>query len=84
MANLFDRIITQLKALAIQATRRYEEIANIHREDAPQYIEGQNVYASTKNMKTNRLIKKGDDKWAGQFPVLKVYSRPCLLKLPEN
>lgn len=84
IANRFDRIITQLKALATQATKHYKEIANIHREDAPQYTEGRNVYVSTKNMKTNRPIKKEDDKWAGPFPVLKVYPRSCLLKLPEE
>ena len=29
-------------------------------------------------------MKKGDDKWAGPYPVLKVYPRSCLIKLPEG
>jgi RNase H-like domain found in reverse transcriptase/Reverse transcriptase (RNA-dependent DNA polymerase)/Integrase zinc binding domain len=84
IADRFERIITQLKALATQAARRYEENANVNREDAPQYAEGLEVYISTKNMKTNRPMKKGDDKWAGPFPILKVYPRSCLVKLPEG
>ena len=35
-------------------------------------------------MNTNRPMKKGDDKWAGPYPVLKVYPRACLVKLPEG
>ena len=35
-------------------------------------------------MKTNRLIKKGDDRWDGPFQVTEVYSSgcACCLKLP--
>src|ERR1043166_2616367 len=35
-------------------------------------------------MKTNRPMKKGDDKWAGPYPILKVYPRSCLLRLSEG
>jgi len=35
-------------------------------------------------MKTNRPMKKGDDKWAGPYKVLKVYPRSCLVELPEG
>ncbi|KAM4055897.1 integrase core domain-containing protein [Hirsutella rhossiliensis] len=50
IADRFERIITQLKALATQAARRYEENANLNREDAPQYAEGQEVYSTLKQM----------------------------------
>ena len=84
VADRFERIITQLKALAQQATQRYEENANASREDAPRYSVGQKVYVNTRNMKTNRPMKKGDDKWAGPYQILKVYPRACLLDLPEG
>ena len=29
-------------------------------------------------------MKKRDDKWAGPYPVLKVYLRSCLVKLPKG
>ena len=73
ITNRFDRIVTQLKALAEQSIRKYEENANESREDAPQYNVGQTVFVNTRNMKTNRPMKKGDDKWAGLYKVLKVY-----------
>jgi hypothetical protein len=84
VADRFDRIVTQLKALAKQSAARYEEDANQNRTDAPQYAPGDRVWVSTKNMKTNRPMKKGDDKWDGPFPIEKVYGRSCLLKLPQR
>jgi hypothetical protein len=84
VAERFERIVTQLKALAQQAAQRYEENANMSRADAPRYSIGQDVYVDTRNMKTSRPMKKGDDKWAGPYPVLKVYPRACLIGLPEG
>jgi hypothetical protein len=68
--------------LAEQAVARYEDKANQGREDAPIYLEGEGVYVDTRNMKTNRPMKKGDDKWAGPYKIIKVYPRSCLLELP--
>lgn len=84
IADRFDRILTQLKALAAQSARRYEENANESREDAPRYTVGQEVFIDTRNMKTNRPMKKGDDKWAGPYKILEVYPRACALELPEG
>lgn len=84
IADRFERILTQLKALARQTSTRYEENANEKRQGAPRYFEGQEVYINTRNMKTNRPMKKGDDKWAGPYEILKVYPRSCLVKLPEG
>jgi hypothetical protein len=84
VADRFKRIITQLKALAQQSVSKYEDYANRHREDAPRYEEGQRVFVDTRNMKTNRPMKKGDDKMAGPYKVLKVYPRACLLELPAE
>jgi hypothetical protein len=84
IADRFERIITQLKALAQQSVARYEEYANESREDALHYQEGDKVYIDTRNMKTNRPMKKGDDKMSGPFLVKKVYPRACLIDLPPN
>ena len=84
IADRFDKILTQLRALAKQSADRYEQNANAHREDAPRYKEGDEVYVNTRHMKTNRPMKKGDDKMVGPFPVQKVYPRACLLKLPAE
>ena len=84
VADRFDRIITQLKALAQQSIDKYERYANEHREDAPKYTVGQKVWVDTRHMKTNRPMKKGDDKVAGPFKILKVYPRACLVELPPS
>jgi hypothetical protein len=84
IADRFDRILTQLKALAAAANVRYEGNANTHRTDAPRYEVGQRVWVDTRNMKTNRPMKKGDDKWAGPFEITRVYPRACALALPDS
>jgi len=84
VADRFDRILTQLKALAAQAIQRYEEDSNNTRQEAPRYTEGQKVWVDTRNMKTNRPMKKGDDKWDGPYTILKVYKRSCLINLPPT
>ena len=67
VADRFERIITQLKALAKQSIQKYEDYANESREDAPRYSENQLIHVNTKNMKTSRPMKKCDDKWAGPY-----------------
>ena len=84
IADRFERIITQLKALAAQSAKRYEDNANANRTDAPKYTIGQEVYVDTRNMKTSRPLKKLDDKWAGPYKVTKVYPRACAVELPEG
>ncbi|RAL58232.1 hypothetical protein DID88_002280 [Monilinia fructigena] len=84
IADRFDLILTKLKALAAQSIQKYEDYANRTRTDAPLYKEGDKVWVSTKNMKTNRPMKKGDDKWDGPYKILKVYKRACLLQLPTS
>jgi hypothetical protein len=84
IADRFNRILTQLKALAQQSIARYEHYANEKREDAPMFNIDDQVFVDTRNMKTNRPMKKGDDKLAGPFKVLKAYNRSCLLELPPT
>jgi transposase InsO family protein len=84
IADRFERILTQLRALAAQSQRRYEENANASRTESPRYTVGQEVYVDTRNMKTNRPMKKGDDKWAGPYKITRVYPRACAVELPEG
>jgi hypothetical protein len=35
-------------------------------------------------MKTNKFIKKGDNKWTGLYAVTAVYSKACAVKLPDS
>jgi hypothetical protein len=81
VADRFERIITQLKALAQQSVSKYKDYANRHREDTLHYEEGQRVFVDTRNMKINCTMKKGDDKIAGSYRILKVYLHACLLEL---
>jgi hypothetical protein len=67
VANRFDRILTQLKALAQQSINKYKYYTNVPRKDAPRYSIEQKVWVDTRHMKTNRPMKKGDDKVAGPF-----------------
>jgi hypothetical protein len=84
VTDRFERILTQLTALAKQSAQRYEDNANKQRSESPRYATGQEVYIDTRNMKTNRPMKKGDDKWAGPYTVQAVYPRACLVNLPAN
>ncbi len=73
VADRFGRILAQLKALAQQSAQRYEDNANTSRTASPRYVVGQKVWLDTRNLKTNRPMKKGDDKWAGPYEILAVY-----------
>jgi hypothetical protein len=84
VADRFQRIMDQLKVLAQQAINKYKHYANERREDAPLYHVGRLVYVSTRNMKTNRPMKMGDNKVTGPYKVLEVYRRACKLKLPNS
>jgi hypothetical protein len=51
-----------MKAFAEDINRRYEDQANRNKTDALRYKIGDQVWISIKYMKTNKFIKKGDDK----------------------
>ncbi|KAJ6437919.1 reverse transcriptase [Purpureocillium lavendulum] len=84
VAERFERILDQLRALAHQSINRYERNANESRTESPIYHVGQEVWLSTKYLKTNRPMKKGDDKWTGPYKILSVYPRACRLELPDR
>jgi hypothetical protein len=84
VANRFEVILTQLKALAQQSIDKYEHYANLQHEDAPRYKVGQLVWLDARNLKTVRPMKKGEEKVIGPFKITKTYSRACLLELPAE
>jgi hypothetical protein len=51
-----------MKALAKDTNRQYKDQANRSKTDAPRYKIGDQIWISTKYMKTNKLIKKSDNK----------------------
>ena len=84
VAERFQRILDQLKALAAQSIARYEAAANTSREDSYRFAVGEKVWLKTEYLKTNRPMKKGDDKWVGPYKILDVYPRACRLELPDR
>ena len=84
VADRFERILAQSRALAQQSVQRYEDNANNSRSASPRYHVGQEVWLDTRNLKTNRPMKKGDDKWDGPYKILNVYPRACRLDLPDR
>jgi hypothetical protein len=51
-----------MKAFAENMNRRYENQANRSKIDASRYKISDQIWISTKYIKTNRFMKKGDDK----------------------
>ena len=84
VANRFERILTQLKALAQIAQQRYEDNANTRRDEGALFQKGDMVMVSLENMKTNRPKKKWDDKWDGPYRVLEVYRGAVIVDLPDH
>jgi hypothetical protein len=84
IADRFDRILAQLKALAHQAQDRYEENAATRRSQSDQYKTGDQVMIDTGNMKTNRPKKKWDDNWVGPYKVLRTYPGAVVVELPPD
>jgi hypothetical protein len=84
VADRFDRIFIQMKALAEDTNRQYKNQANRSKTDASRYKIGDQVWISTKYIKTNKPIKKGDNKWTGPYAVTAVYPKACAVKFPDS
>ena len=84
IAGRFERILVQLKALARIAQQRYEDNANVKRDEGAIFKKDDMVMVSLENMKTNRPKKKWDDNWDGPFPVLAAYRGAVVVDLPDH
>jgi hypothetical protein len=84
IANRFERILTQLKALARISQQRYEDNANTKRDEGTLFRKDDMVMVSLENMKTNRPKRKWDDNWDGPWPVLAAYRGAVVVDLPDH
>ena len=73
IANCFEHILIQLKALARISQQHYEDNANTKRDEGTIFRKNDMVMVSLENMKTNRPKRKWDDNWDGPWPVLAAY-----------
>ena len=56
------------------AQTSYENFANRHKQNAPNYTVNDEVWFDTRNMQTKRPSKKLSDKFDGPFPITKIIS----------
>ena len=52
----------------------YEHYTNIHKQNFPSYVLGDEMWLDTRNMQTKRPSKKLSDKFDGPFPITKIIS----------
>ena len=63
----------------------YENFANKHKQNVPNYIVGDEVWFDTRNMQTRRPSKKLSDKFDGPFLITKIISpHGYKLELPRD
>ena len=58
----------------------YEYYPNVHKQNVPNYVLGDEVWLDTRNMQTKRPSKKLSDKFDGPFPITKIIN-PHVYKL---
>ena len=68
------------KKQMVFAQASYEQYANVHKQDVPNYVLGGEVWLDTRNMQTKRSSKKLSDKFDGPFPITKIVN-PHVYKL---
>ena len=83
-ANFFVEKMTKinevLKKQMALAQASYEHYANVHKQNAPNYVLGDEMWLNTRNMQTKRPSKKLSNKIDGPFPITKIIS-PHVYKL---
>ena len=68
----------------VRSQESQKRFADNHREEAPTYKEGDEVWLSTKNIKTERPSKKLDHKMIGPYKILKALGNSYKLDLPAS
>lgn len=84
ITETMERIWKHARNTLQRAQEVRKKQADKHRIQAPEYKEGDMVWLSTKNIKTERPSKKLDHKIIGPFEVTKVMGASCQLKLPSS
>jgi hypothetical protein len=81
MQNILETLQGEMK----RAQTLQETAANLHRDHAPRYKVGDQVFVDTRNMSSLRPNKKLDNKNEGPFKILKVVSPHAYqVEIPES
>lgn len=83
-ADRMETILTELRTNLSSAQRSYEFQANKHRVPAPAYRAGDQVWLDSRNLKTDRPMKKLDFNYNGPFLISRTWSHHYELKLPPH
>jgi len=80
-AAIFNKVVESSE----KAKRNMKLQADKHRNPAPDYVVGQQVWLSTDNLQMlNRTSKKLTEKWIGPYEVTRVTPNTVELKLPKT
>ena len=80
-----ENILKQLRDNLLVSQEAPRFAANLHKTPAPSYQVGDHVWLNSKNIRTQRLSKKLDNKWISLFTITKlVGKRACQLELPAT
>ena len=84
IADKFERITKQVRTAMEEAQTKQAYYANQKRVEAPLYKEGEYVFVTTKNLKTDRPSRKLDSKCGGPFKIIKTYKFTVLLDMGDS
>ena len=73
-----------LKEQMVFAEASYEQYANVHKQNAPNYILSDEIWLDTRNMQTKRPSKKLSNKFDGPFPIYSIDPHIYKLELPHD
>ena len=70
-----ESILEQLRANLLVSQKAQRSAANLYRTLAPSYQVGDQVWLNSKNIRTQKPIKKLDNKWIGSFTITKLVGK---------
>ena len=84
IGQAMEKILEFGKENLVRSQESQKRFADDHREETPTYNERDEVWLSTKNIKTERPSKKLDHKMIGPYKILKALGNSCKLDLPAS
>ena len=80
-----EDILEQLKTNLLVSQKAQKSAANFHRTPALSYQVGDQVWLNSKNIRTQKLFKKLDNKWIGSFTITELVGKHAgRLELPAT
>ena len=74
-----------LKKQMVFVQASYEQYTNVHKQNVPNYILGDEIWLDTRNMQTKRPSEKLSNKFDGPFPITKIINLHVYkLELPHD